>query len=202
MATTMTTGDSTPAFSTLSPAWLKGRMRGALICGTFGAVWMFEALFFGGIATPAWLTVVGMLTVAAIAWPVIRLRSYRRLPYSAADRGRWAAVAKPYWINCAIEWLLCCGAAFWLSHIHQYALIPECLGVIIGLHFLPLGKIFRSPIYYATGAAMMLGSLASLAVHAGPLRSIAAFGVNGLSLWGTAAVILCQDWLSKTEEEN
>jgi hypothetical protein len=190
------------AFSSLSPAWLKGRMRGALICGTFGAVWMFEAVFFGGIATPAWLTLIGMLAVAAIAWPWIRLRSFRSIPYSAADRERWAAVAVPYWINCAIEWVLCSAAAFWLAHIHQYALIPVCLGVIIGLHFLPLGKIFKSPIYYATGAAMVLGSLASLAVHAGPLRNIASFGVNGLSLWVTAAVILFQDWISKREEEN
>jgi hypothetical protein len=98
--------------------------------------------------------------------------------------------------------------AFWLGHIHQYALIPECLGVIIGLHFLPLGKMFRSPVYYATGAAMVVGSLASLLIHAGPLRNIAAFGMDGISLWATAAVILYrdwyskQDWLSKSEEEN
>jgi hypothetical protein len=202
MATTLANRHTPLAFSPLSPAWLKGRIRGALICGTFGAVWMFEAVFFGGIATPVWLTVVGVATVAAIAWPVMRLRSFRRLPYSASDRGKWAAVAVPYWINCAIEWVLCCVAAFWLAHIRQYALIPECLGVIIGLHFLPLGKMFRSPIYYATGAAMVLRSLASLMIHAGPLRNIAAFGVDGLSLWGTAAVILCQDWLSTREEEN
>jgi hypothetical protein len=163
---------------------------------------MVEAVFFGGIATPVWLTAVGLVTVAAIAWPVIRLRSFRGAPYSADDRQRWAAVAVPYWLNCAIEWALCFGAAFWLSHIHQYALIPECLGMIIGLHFLPLGKMFRSPIYYATGAAMVLGSLASLAIHAGPVRNISAFGVNGLSLWATAAVILCQDLLSKRKEEN
>ncbi len=204
MATTITT----PAFSPLSPAWLKGRMRGALICGTFGAVWMFEAVFFGDIATPVWLTLVGVVTVAAIAWPVIRLRSFRSFPYSAADRERWAAVAVPYWTNCAIEWLLCFEVAFWLARVHQYALIPESLGVIIGLHFLPLGKMFKSPIYYATGAAMMLGSLASLAIPAGHLRNIAAFGVDGLSLWATAAVILCrdwfsrQDWLSRSGEEN
>jgi hypothetical protein len=62
--------------------------------------------------------------------------------------------------------------------------------------------MFRSPVYYATGAVMVLGSLASLAIPAGPLRNIAAFGGDGLSLWGTAAVILCQDWLSRREEEN
>jgi len=202
MATTLTNQHAALAFSPLNPAWLKGRMRGALICSTFGAIWMFEAVFFGDIATPLWLAVVGVVSVAAIAWPVIRLRSFRSTRYLLSDSERWAATVVPYWTNFAIEWVLCFGAAFWLSHIHQYALIPECLGVIVGLHFLPLGRIFRSPLYYATGAAMVVGSLASLAIHAGPLRNIAACGVDGLSLWATAAVIFCQDWFSKTEKEN
>jgi hypothetical protein len=202
MATAITNQNRPLAFSTLSPGWLKGRMRGALICGTFGAIWMFEAEFFGGIATPVWLTLVGVLTLAAIGWPVIRLRSWRGIRYSAAERELWARVAKPYWINCAIEWVLCFGSAFWLAQIHQYTLIPECLGVIIGLHFFPVARMFRSPLYYATGAAMVLGSLASLAMHAGPMRNIAACSADGLSLWGTAAVILYQDWFSKRGEEN
>jgi hypothetical protein len=198
MATTL----ASIAYSPLSPAWLKGRMVGALICGTFGAVWMFQAVFFGGIATPVWLAVVGVVTVAAMAWPVMRLRSFRGIRYTPADRERWAAVAVPYWANCAIEWMLCSGAAYWLARSGQYALIPECLGVIIGLHFLPVGRMFRSPLYYLTGTAMVVGSLASLAMRAGQLRSLAACSVDGLSLWGTAAVILFQDWLSKREEEN
>jgi hypothetical protein len=198
MATTVTSLANPP----LSPAWLKGRMVGALICGTFGAVWMFQAVFFGGIATPVSLAVVVVFTVAATAWPVIRLRSFRGVGYTAADRERWAAIKAAYWANCAIEWSLCIGAAFWLARIGQYALIPECLGVIIGLHFLPVGRMFRSPLYYATGTAMVLGSLASLTIHTGHLQSLAACSVDGLSLWGTAAVILCQDWLSKREEEN
>jgi len=176
-------------------------MRGALICGFFGAVWMFEALYFGGIATPVWLTVIGLLTVAVVAWPAIRLRSLAGVPHSAGDRERWAAVAVPYWINFAIEWLLCIAAANWLALHHRYALIPQCLGVIIGLHFLPLARMFKSPLYYWTGAAMVLGCLASLAIPAGHIRNIAACGADGLSLWAAAAVILGQDWHSTRKGE-
>jgi hypothetical protein len=197
MATTLTLLDSSP----LSAAWLKGRMRGALICGFFGAVWMFEGLYFGHLATPVWLTVIGMLTVAVVAWPVIRIRSLAGGSYSAADRERWAAVAVPYWINLAIEWLLSFVAAIWLAHIHRYALIPQCVGAIIGLHFLPLARMFKTPLYYWTGAAMVLGDVASLAIPAGHMRNIAACGVDGLSLWVTAAVILGQDWISSRKGE-
>jgi len=197
MATIVTSLVSPP----LNSAWLRGRLIGALICGTFGAVWMFEALFFGGIATPLSLTTTAMLAIAFVAWPVIRLRSFPRFEYSTADRERWAAITVPYWTNAGIEWLLCFGAAGWLAHIHQYSLIPQCLGAIIGLHFLPLGKMFRSPVYYLTGAALVLGALASLAIPAGHLRNIAACSVDGLSLWATATVLLCHGWLSSIEEE-
>jgi hypothetical protein len=74
------------------------------------------------------------------------------------------------------------------------------LGVIIGVHFLPLARLFKMPIYYATGTVMVLGVLATLAIPAGDVRNIAAYGINGLALWGTAAVILCQDWLSSREK--
>jgi hypothetical protein len=173
-----------PEFSAGS---MKGRARGALICGFFGAVFMFEALYFGRIATPAWLTVIGMLSVAFVGWPVIQLCSLHHLPYSDADRQRWAAIAVPYWADFATEWLLCAAAATWLGRINRYDLMPQFLGVIIGLHFLPLAKMFKAPIYYATGAAMVLGVLVTLVIPAGHGRNIAACGVNGLSLWATAA---------------
>jgi hypothetical protein len=84
--------------------------------------------------------------------------------------------------------MIVCGLACpWLAHIHRPDLIPQFLGVIIGLHFLPLAKIFKAPVYYATGAVMVLGVLASLAIPPGYVRNIAACGVNGLSLWATAA---------------
>ncbi|MDQ2841770.1 MAG: hypothetical protein M3Y72_12165 [Acidobacteriota bacterium] len=184
-----------------SAAWLKGRSRGALICGIFGAVWMFEALYFGRIATPVWLTAVAIFTVAFVAWPVARLRSFPYLPYAATDLQRWAAISKTYWTVVAIEWLACAVAVNWLLHIHRYGLMPQCLGVIIGLHFLPLAKIFKVAIYYATGAVMALGVLASLTIPAGDVRNIVACSVLGLSLWTTAAIILCRDGISSRETE-
>ena len=174
----------------------KGRAIGALISGVFGAVWMFEALFFGAIATPVWLTSVAALAIAFVVWPATQLISLRHAAYSTAHGRRWAAVSTPYWTIVAIEWLACGVAANWLSRTGRGGLTPQFIGVIVGLHFLPLAKIFKAPIYYWTGAAMVLGSLASLAIPAGHVRNMAAFGVNGLSLWATAAVNLCHDRLS------
>jgi hypothetical protein len=180
----------------LSAVWSKGKTRGALICGIGGAAFMFQALYYGRIATPVSLTIITILTVPFIVWPVARLRSLRHLPYLDADRQRWAAIKVIYWTDAAIEWLLCAVACCWLPYIHRADLIPQFLGTIIGLHFLPLAKIFEAPIYYATGAVMVLGVLASLAIPPGHARNIVALGINGLSLWATAAVVLFRDWLS------
>jgi hypothetical protein len=188
-----------PATPRFGAGFLKGRMRGALICGFFGAAWMYEALYFGNIATPVWLAAITILTLTLVVWPVVRLRVYRPLAYSAADRAFWASIAKPYWINFAIEWALCFIAAIWLSHHQRYDLIPHFLGVIIGLHFLPLGKLFKLPLYYLTGIVMVVGVLATLAIPAGYARNIAACGIDGLALWTTAVVLLGQDWLSSNE---
>jgi hypothetical protein len=179
-----------------SAAQLKGRARGAAICGIFGAVWMFDTVYFGAIANQAWLNAIAFLAGVFVAWPLSRLRSLRYLEYSPADRQRWATISRAYWANAAVEWLACIAAGIWLAHIRRYDLILPSTGVIIAAHFLPLAKIFRMPLYYWTGAAMALGILASLAVPAGHVRSIATCTVMGLSLWATTALILCQDKLS------
>jgi hypothetical protein len=176
-----------------NPAKLRGRAIGAVICGAFGAIWMFEALFFGARANPESLLGVALIAIAFIIWPVTQLRSLRHFQVSPADQQRWKAVAAPYWINLGVEWLACTAACIWLALIRRYDLIPQALGVIIGLHFFPLAKIFRMPLYNWTAAGMVLAALATLAIPAGHPRDFAAYGVNGLSLWVTAAVILCQD---------
>ena len=184
-----------PASSLPGAAWLKGRVIGAVICGFFGAVWMIEALYFVGIATHAWVAAIWISTLAFIAWPVIRLRSFPRQPYSPGERQHWAAISKPYRIVVTIEWVLCAVAVNWLVHIQRYELIPLYIGVIVGIHFLPLAKIFMNPIYYVTGTVMTLGALAAQLIPAAHVRGIASFVVPGITLWATETVILCRDWV-------
>lgn len=182
-----------PNTLSLNVARLKGRTRGALICGFFGTIWMLEALYFGHIAMPATLAAVALFALTLVSWPIARLESLRRLPGVSADRERWASVATLYWVNLAVEWFLCFVASNWLVHIRREDLIPQALGAIIGLHFLPLAKIFRMPLYYATGLVMTFGVLATLSLSAGSTRNLVACSVDGLTLWITGIIILCQD---------
>lgn len=172
---------------------LKGRAIAALVCGFFGAGWMLGAVHNGEITNPAWLTIIALFAVMFLVWPVVQLYSVRRVPYSN-NRGRaWSDVSKPYWTLVAVEWLACILMSNGLSRIGRYDLIPQAVGLIVGIHFVPLARIFKAPIYCWTATAMVTGVLASLAIPASDLRNIVASGVCGLSLWATEAVILCQD---------
>ena len=192
METTMAVPDSLIR----KAAPLKGRAIGALICGFFGSCWMLGVVHFGEITNPVELTALALLAAASVIWPIAQLVRVRRLPYSTPAGRRWSDVSKSYWILVAIEWGACIVAANWLSRTGRAELITQAVGLIVGLHFLPLAKIFRAPIYHWTAAAMVLGVVASFATPAGDLRNVVASGVCGLALWATEAEILCQDRLA------
>ena len=176
--------------SNISPGQLKGSARGALICASFGSAWMYWAVVVSGNPTPLWFSIVGVLSVGLISWAVLRVRATRNLPSSAADVEHWRAFRGLFWLDVGIEWGLGGLAVLVLARLSRSDLIPQAVGVIIGLHFLPLVKIFRAPRYYWTGGIMVVAGLGSLLIHSGYLRSIVGCTAMGLTLWVTGVVIL------------
>lgn len=173
-------------------ARLKGRARGALVCTIFGAAWMLWSAAFVKNERIAALSSVTAIAVLVIGWAAVRLRVARRHKDSIADRERWASIAPLYWVNTAAEWLLSAGAVVVLAHYRRYSLIPQFLGVIIGLHFVVLAKVLGEPKYYVMGTVMILCVLVSLLIPDGSVRNIIACAGIGLPLWMTAVVILCE----------
>jgi hypothetical protein len=141
------------------------------------------------IAALSSVTAVAVLLVGCAA---VRLRVARRHKDSIADRERWASIAPLFWVNTGAEWLLSAGAVVALAHYRRYSLIPQFLGVIIGLHFVVLARVLREPKYYVMGTAMVLCVLASLLIPDGSVRNIVACAGIGLPLWTTAVVILSE----------
>jgi hypothetical protein len=173
---------------------MKKHSKGALICAFFGSVWMYWAAVFGPIPRPISLALVTALTIAICGWAIVRRRAARQYEDSAADQQQWASIAPLYWTNTVVEWLFSAGTVIALVHFQRYSLIPQFLGVIIGLHFLLLARLLRESRYYIMGTAMILAVLASLLIPDGGIRSGMACAGIGLPLWITALVILSQDW--------
>ena len=139
------------------------------------------------------MALVAVVTLTIGAWTVSRVKVAPRYQDSAADRERWASIAPLFWIDTAAEWVLGAGAVITLAHMGRYSLIPQFLGVIIGLHFLPLAKLLAAPRYYIMGTAIVVCVLASLLVPEGSVRNVIACAGIGLPMWVTAVVILSQD---------
>jgi hypothetical protein len=190
-------GQTTSAISSdrnISAFQLKVGARGALIRSFFGSTLMYWAVVFSGNPTPLWFSIVTVPAVTLMAWAILLVRATRNLPSSPADLDHWKAVRKFYWLDVGLEWGLAGVAMFALAQVGRFDLVPEALGVIVGLHYLPLGKIFRAQQYYWTGGIMVAAALGSLLIHRGHIRNLVACTAVGLTLWVTCVAILC--WTS------
>jgi hypothetical protein len=163
------------------------------VCALFGSAWMFwTAAFAPSVKVPAF-ALVSAIMVLIVGSAATRVRVARRYGDSAADRDRWASIAPLFWADTIAEWVLGSAAVIALSHFGRYPLIPQFLGIIIGLHFLPLAKILGAPRYYVMGTAIIFCVLASLLVPEGAIRNMLACAGIGLPMWVTAVLILSQD---------
>ncbi|MGH9557617.1 MAG: hypothetical protein ACRD30_00145 [Bryobacteraceae bacterium] len=173
-----------------TPEVLKGRAIGALICGGFGGLWLLYALKLGGVTAPGWLVAMWIAMALFVLFPVARLISLHRTFFA------WPRIPTAYWMIVGACYLTLNLGINWLDSIGRSDLRLQFIGVVVGLHFLPLARLFRARIYYWTGAAMILGVTAALGIPAGSVRNLVACGSGAVSLWLTAAIILCQDRLS------
>jgi hypothetical protein len=169
---------------------LKGGARGALICASFGSAWMYWAVVSSGTQSPVWFSIVTLLAIVLTFWAILRVRAFHHLASSPAELEHWMRFRKFFWIDFGIEWGLGGITACFLAYVGRFDLVPQALGVIIGLHFLPLAKIFAARLYYWTGGIMVSAAVGSLIIPRGDVRNIAGCAAIGITLWLTGLVIL------------
>jgi hypothetical protein len=177
---------------------LKVSARGALIRSFFGSTLMYWAVVLSGNPTPLKFSVVAVPTVGLIAWAIIRVRATRKLASSADELARWRKVRRSYWLDVGLEWGLIGATVLVLARLARFDLIPQAFGVIVGLHYLPLGKIFRAQQYYWTGVVMVAAALGSLLIQRGQIRNVVGCVAVGLTLWVSCFAILC--WSSNQDK--
>lgn len=141
-------------------------------------------------------TVVQVGGAVWLIWAAVRLRrrsgfqraELRRLEGFAADLKRhilrwmrWTTLAQTL-LSSVLVWL--CVRA------HAEHLIWASIGVVVSLHFAPLGKLFHVRTYYATAIAGTIVSVAGLAVSGTPF-GVALLGLGmSIVMWVSAAHVL------------
>ena len=173
---------------------MRGRAVGAIVCAGFGAYslyWWTQAAIPG--EQRPWYGAIAAVTAILVGWGIANLASLRHAPRVALDKRLVRFYRVGYGLIVAIEGAAISVGGPILGHFHRPELYGQWVGAVVGLHFFPLGKLFRMPLYYWTGAAISLAAFGSLLISPGPLSSVISAGGTGLALWITAVVILSEN---------
>ncbi len=185
-----------PLATGMSNEELRGRSSGTVVGAVMGMVW--AASVVGALGTA--VLVVPVLTAGAAIVTVLMMGA-RRLRRAAAGarvggtqgispgraRNRFAQVVagESVAIAVSINVLVRADRAEW---------VPAVVCVVVGVHFLPLARLFRVRLYYLTAAALLLVAattalLGAAGVPAAVWRLLPGLGAAAV-LWATSAGLL------------
>ncbi len=149
----MMTNNISPAPSKVTAeraAELLGQTQGAMVLVGAGIGWMMSGLSaLGDIPLGLFLAVLAVAALLMLGAVAVRrsARGIAEKPWSPQmRRGFWLAVGAE---SAAIVAIF----AFALL-LHRPVWIPPLAALAVGLHFLPLARLFRRPLYYVTGAVL------------------------------------------------
>lgn len=183
-------------------ARLKGMGMAVLFLGLFGGLWMIAALDASSLI---WVVVCALLPASLL---VLRglglLHTSRRVAatepaLTAAEREERRQMGQHFALVFIAEFGSIAVAANILQALHLSAWILAAIGFIVGVHFIPLARIFKYPLYYWTGGLeMALCALIAWVMRGRLLLADPLFGLAmGLTLWLTVLILLVQaHWLS------
>jgi hypothetical protein len=174
-----------------------GAAIGALVLTCAGAAWAIAALA-NRPGVPAWtyaaaaVPVLALLSSGVRCLLMIRRDDGLRPPgldvIEGAQRGRRVGVL--FGAVFAAEIALIAVAAIVLSHAGRPLLIPVAVVAIVGVHFVPLARLFHIPVYGAAGWLLLTASLVSLLIVDERLRVFILGLAAAVVLWASAAVVL------------
>ena len=125
----------------------------ALVPGMFGMGWLGWGLGIAHAFTPLAILlfdVVGILILGSSIYFIRKGRSLRR-SYPAFSDPQGQKMRKQFLVVVMLEFMAI-GILSRIAYvIHRPDLAPVLAAIVVGLHFLPLGKIFRQARYYFWG---------------------------------------------------
>lgn len=176
----------------VTPSTLRGRGTGIIVCAIFAALWANWArpMLSGLPGIYGWTAVVAALSGALLVAGVAAIRRGRHLSRATGIGDRAPRGMRRGFMLVLIGEIVALNIAAYLLISHRMAqYLAPAVAIVVGLHFLPLAKIFRAPHFFITAIVMTLaGVLAAVAMVTGS-SATAANGIAELvcavALWGT-----------------
>lgn len=170
-----------------------GRSIGAMVLIFFGTAWLVAWSMLRWPTTArrtASLLSIGIFAAALLVGAVHARRADRAALRSQSSREYWRSVRRPFHLINAAQWVLIIVLANILGYVGLAAWIIPMIILVVGVHFLPLARIFAFRLYYATGAAMIVLAVCyPLLARHGPSDPIGCL-LSGVILWATGLYML------------
>ena len=176
------------------PRAMTGMGFGALIMGFFGCVWLGWGL--GAMNLRASIVIAAVVAFAASLWiPAVGLlrnglrASKQAAPLTPEQQRERSRMGRNFGLVSAAEGVLILVAINVLNNLGLGDYAITAIAAVVGLHFLPLARLFRRPMYYVVGVIMTLAAVLSIAVPAS-IRISALASTMSVILWVTCVLIL------------
>src|SRR5580692_5040463 len=135
-----------------------GRAIGALFFTGFGAIWLLLGLYAKERLTSTPLSMVACGTVLLAGGAFLLLRRAKALPRMPQD----PAMARAFKRINVIQWVAVAVVAFAFARLGIDVYVISAITAIVGLHMFPLARLFRYPLHYLTGSALVGWAAASV----------------------------------------
>ena len=189
----------TTTTSTRASAAMMGMAFGVSMMILFGAAWL--AWGFQSMRTDSpWLIAAVTLGGIALLVPCFSIfqigskAGKKSAPLTYEEKRIQREMGKMFGIIFGAEGLAIFLTVSALNHFQLESYISTAIAAIVGLHFLPLARLYRFSLYYAIGGVMLLESLIFLTLPS-PMREIAVELSMGATLWLTCILVLREGFL-------
>ena len=131
---------------------------GALVGGMFGMGWLGWGLGTAHAFTPTVIILFDVFGILLLGYSIYFIRKGRSLRrnYPASSNTLTQRIRKQFIVVVVLEFMAIAILGAIAYSFHRPDLPPVLAATVVGLHFLPLGKIFRQGRYYFWGTAITL----------------------------------------------
>ncbi len=162
---------------------------GALVGGMFGMGWLGWGLGTARAFTPTIIILFDVFGISLLGYSIYVIRKGRSLRrnYPAPSNTLTQRMKKQFIVVVVLEFTTIAILGTIAYAFHRPDLAPVLAATVVGLHFLPLGKIFRQPRYYFWGIMITLWCvICALLFRSNSLVAWSSIG-TGILLWANCA---------------
>lgn len=163
-----------------------GRAVGAIFFAFFGGVWALIGYDLGGWRTPLLLILPAALALILLLAAIRVVRRSRGAMIAARGRPEYVRMRRRFRAINAGQWIVAILAVYVLHDFRLDEWTVPVIMLIVGLHMLPLARVFRYRPHYVTGAALIFTALLyPLASRSGPASALGCM-LAAVTLWLSA----------------